>query len=169
LKKKQITKVKARGGAKAVAKQDDFCKFENPKVHPELKSYFAYCLTKAAIRLRTSMDERLKPYNMISPQLGLLRLIEVNGFISQGELGQTIGIDKATMVKLIDNLEEGQYLVRKGCEKDRRIKYLSLTAAGTKMLLKGNKLRLEVERDFLSPLTAEERSVLEKALPKLVR
>lgn len=167
--KKQITKVKSKDVARAATQQNDFCKFENPKVHPELKSYFAYCLTKAAMRLRAAMDERLKPYNLISPQLGLLRLIEMHVSISQGELGQTMGIDKATMVKLVDNLEKSNFLVRKGCEKDRRIKYLSLTAAGKKMLLKGTKLREEIEKDFLSPLTAEERAVLEKALPKLIR
>lgn len=121
------------------------------------------------MRLRLYLDEKLKPYNLIAPQLGMLRVINTAGSISQGELAQSMGIDKATMVKFIDNMEKDKYVVRKGCEKDRRIKYLSLTASGKKMLLKGSDLRAEAETEFLAPLTAAEKAVLEKALPKLVR
>lgn len=166
MKKKQAGK---KAGISKTSAVENCESYENLTIHPELKSYFSYCLKKASVRLRGMMDKVLEPYNLIAPQLGMMRLIDVHGEVSQSELAQSMGIDKATMVKFIDEMEKSKFVVRIGCETDRRIKYIALTPAGKKMLLKGNELRLAVEKEFLSPLTAQERALLEKALPKLLR
>ncbi len=43
---------------------------------------------------------------LVSPQFGILRLLQLLGPMSQITLGQDLGIDKASMVKFIDGIEK---------------------------------------------------------------
>lgn len=137
-------------------------------VHPALKGYLGYCLVRSAYKLRAMMDEALADLDLIAPMLGILRVLRDSGPISQIELGRAIGIDKASMVKVIDHLQATGFVTRTEGTPDRRVKLISLTANGAKRLEKAAKIRDEVERKFLAPLSAEEQKVLRAALPKLL-
>lgn len=139
------------------------------RVHPTLQAYLGYCLYKAALTHRSKLDEALSDYGLIGPQLGLLCLLHSHGTCSQGDLGESMSIDKATMVKLLDGLESQEFVKREGNPHDRRIKDVSLTAHGKKNFEKLLKLREIVEKDFLSVLSGEEEKQLRKILPKLLR
>jgi DNA-binding MarR family transcriptional regulator len=138
-------------------------------VHPNLKTNFCYCFYKAAARMRVLLDARLQPLGLIAPQLGLLRLLNDFTLLSQVELGAQMGIDKATMVKLIDSLEKQKLVTRKSDSKDRRVKIIQMTAQGKKMLDKAAQVRESVESELLSGLDKEERDVLRVAIPKLLK
>jgi DNA-binding MarR family transcriptional regulator len=137
-------------------------------VHPALKSYLGYCLVRSALKLRGMMDEALSDFGLIAPMLGIMRVLRETGPISQIELGRTIGIDKASMVKIIDHLQSLKFVTRTEGTPDRRVKLISLTSEGTKSLEKAAKVREKVEKVFLSSLSAEEQRVLRAALPKLL-
>lgn len=138
-------------------------------VHPTLQAYLGYCLYKAALTHRSKLDEALSDYGLIGPQLGLLCLLHSHGTSSQGDLGDAMSIDKATMVKLLDGLESQEFVKREGNPHDRRIKDVSLTPHGKKSFEKLLKLREIVEKDFLSVLSAQEQKQLREILPKLLR
>ena len=89
--------------------------------------------------------------------------------MSQVELGREMSIDKATIVKLVDRLETKNYLERNFREGDRRVNELAITDKGRKFLEVASKVRRSVEEDFLSPLSAQERKLLEKMMPKLLK
>lgn len=138
-------------------------------VHPNLRNYFGYCLYKSAARLRLSLDKALAKHGLVAPQLGILRLLEWDGPTSQIQLGRLLGIDKATMVKWIDGLERQGSVLRAGSGKDRRVKFVEVTAKGREILQAASKVRDRAEKEFLSPLTEKERQALRTILPKLLK
>jgi DNA-binding MarR family transcriptional regulator len=69
--------------------------------------------------------------NRLRPGLfSLLVLVKANPGISQIELGTHLGVDKASMVALLDRLERTQLIARKRCTRDRRRQGIFLTADG---------------------------------------
>lgn len=137
-------------------------------VHPILRVYFGYCLTKAALKHRLLLTERLSKFKLITPQLGIMKLLEVLGPTSQVSLGQEMHIDKASMVKFIDGLEQQKYVRRTTDTKDRRIKLVELTAKGLKDLKTLATIRQTAEDEFLSPLSEKEKAQLRELIAKLI-
>ncbi|MFZ3229491.1 MAG: MarR family transcriptional regulator [Pseudobdellovibrio sp.] len=138
------------------------------KVHPLLKDYFGYCFYKGALIIRERIAEKVLDFGLVPPHLGLLRLLKDLGEHSQNQLAEQLGIDKATMVKLIDQLEKLKLIERTQEKKDRRIWKISITSAGEKVLAKVSVIRHQVESDFLSCLTEAEKKVLLRCIPQLL-
>ena len=65
---------------------------------------------------------------------GLLVLVEANPGIAQIELGTHLGIDKASIVALLDRLEKSGLLARRRCTRDRRRQGIYLTERGAAAL-----------------------------------
>jgi DNA-binding MarR family transcriptional regulator len=65
---------------------------------------------------------------------GLLVLVEANPGIAQFELGTHLGIDKASIVALLDRLEKSGLLARRRCTRDRRRQGIYLTERGAGVL-----------------------------------
>lgn len=139
------------------------------KVHPLLKNYFGYCLYKSAMRLRSELDKAYENLHLIAPQCGILYLLEHTGDMSQIALGDELGIDKTSMVKLIDGLEKNKLVERRVDTVDRRVKLVSITKKGLKQLAEVRSIKKTVEDEFLKVLTPEERKSLESIMPKLLR
>lgn len=118
--------------------------------------------------MRGRMDESLKRYQMITPQYAMLRILNIEGRMTQVELGTYLAMDKATMVRMLDSLENLKYVKRVQSEKDRRSKYLELTPAGKKVMAALEKIRNAVEREFLSPLGSQEEAQLRAIVGKLL-
>ncbi|MGZ3692864.1 MAG: MarR family winged helix-turn-helix transcriptional regulator [Bdellovibrionota bacterium] len=155
-----------------MASVSEFCAggFSNDTVvNPHLKNYFGYCLYKSAARMKAMLELALVDHGLVTSDLGILRILEAGGPLSQVELGGSMGIDKATMVKLIDGLEEKKLVERKGSGGDRRVKLVQITAAGVKKRKIVALVRDKVEKDFLAHLTETERQALRTILPKLLK
>jgi DNA-binding MarR family transcriptional regulator len=140
---------------------------QKPCLHQDLRRYLGYCFYKLAIALRTKVDQRYAPLGLVAPQFGMLIILEKSGPLTQNELGQSMVIDKATMVRLIDILEEKKLLTRTQSKTDRRANYLEITKAGRAMLEKLDHQRKEAEAEFLAPLSASERQQLTAIVDKL--
>ena len=65
---------------------------------------------------------------------GLLVLVEANPGIAQFELGTHLGIDKASIVALLDRLEKSDLLARRRSTRDRRRQGIYLTERGAAAL-----------------------------------
>lgn len=141
---------------------------ETPGVHPALKVYFGYCLTKAALKHKSMLAQELSKFKVVGPQLGIMKLLQIMGPTSQISLGQDMHVDKASMVKFIDGLEKQKFVRRVTDKKDRRIKLVELTEKGAKTLEILAEIRKQVEDEFLSPLTKKEKEALKEIISKLV-
>lgn len=64
----------------------------------------------------------------------LLVLVQNNPGIAQIELGTHLGVDKASMVALLDRLERAELIARKRCKLDRRRQGIFLTEVGAQSL-----------------------------------
>jgi DNA-binding MarR family transcriptional regulator len=71
------------------------------------------------------------------------------------------------MVALVDDLEERGLAVRRRSPTDRRAYAIELTEAGAALQGRAQQLLETCEREFLSPLGAEERRVLQSLLERL--
>lgn len=71
----------------------------------------------------------------VTPGLfGVLVIIDANPGLSQSALAQAIGIERSTMVAIIDRLQAEGWVQRNVAAHDRRSYALELTAEGTAML-----------------------------------
>ena len=137
-------------------------------VHPFLKEYFGYCLFKASAWHRALMNKALKKYDLQNYHLGIMKVLEITGQSSQMQLGEELGIDKASMVKLIDHLESKKYLVRLPHPTDRRVKNIKLTSSGLKMCALCTELKEETEAEFFKDIKPQEAELLKQLIPRLL-
>ena len=79
-----------------------------------------------------------------------------------------MGIDRSTMVSLIDQLESAGLAKRRPSAKDRRAREIEITPKGRRLLQRARRMISEVQDEVLAGLTAEERrqllSLLRRAL-----
>lgn len=127
-----------------------------------------YGLFKVAMRMRAQLDDSIADYRLISPQYAMLRILDMEGRLTQVELGSYLAMDKATMVRMLDSLEDLKYLKRVRSDLDRRSKFLELTPAGKKAMVAIAKIRATSEAEFFSPLTTREQTQLRGIVRKLL-
>lgn len=96
----------------------------------------------------------------------MLVLIESNPGVTQGRLAEAMGLDRSTMVGLVDALEERGLVERRRGE-DRRTNLLWLTASGRRLLGSAKQRIARHERRVATLLTAAERAQLLALLGKL--
>src|SRR5687767_13988095 len=73
-------------------------------------------------------------------EFGLLVLVERNGGLSQMTLARALGIDRSTLVPILDRLQGRGLVVRRRSPTDGRMHALALTPNGTKALARYTKL-----------------------------
>jgi DNA-binding MarR family transcriptional regulator len=103
----------------------------------------------------------------LSPgRVGILLLIDANAGVTQSGLAQAVGLDRSTMVGLVDKLEERGLIERRRGE-DRRTNGLWLTRSGRALVVHLKRRIALHERRVAAKLTAAERSELIALLEKL--
>ena len=97
----------------------------------------------------------------LTPALfALLNVIGAREGAIQQELGAAIGIDRTTMVSLIDQLESAGLAKRRPSAKDRRAREIAITPKGRSLLGRARRMISQAEDDVLAGLTAEQRREL---------
>jgi len=97
-----------------------------------LNEQFAESLHLVAHAWRTELDRRLRPSGFTHSRWLLLLQLSRHDGCSHRELANHMGIESATLVKLVDRMEREGMLKRCGSETDRRVKHLRLSPAGKK-------------------------------------
>jgi DNA-binding MarR family transcriptional regulator len=138
------------------------------KVHPGLKSYFCYCLHKAAIMHKAQVEKDLSVHGIAAHHLAVLGVIEMSEKISQNHVAEELGIDKASMVKLVDFLEQKELIERRQSAQDRRVNFLVLTPKGKKTFQKGTELTLIAENNALEGFSEEEQNTIKEFLLRIL-
>ncbi|MGE4079970.1 MAG: MarR family winged helix-turn-helix transcriptional regulator [Reyranella sp.] len=106
----------------------------------------------------------------LSPgEFGLLVLVDRNAGLSQTTLARALGIDRSTLVPILDRLQSRDLLVRRRSPTDGRTHALALTAQGRKALTRFTRLVATHEKRIASGLSASEMQVLIGLLDKVYR
>lgn len=95
-----------------------------------LYEQFAESLHQVAHAWRIELDRRLRPSGFSHSRWLLLLHLSRHDGCTHHELAQHMGIEAATLVRLVDRMEQEGMLKRCGSETDRRVKHLRLSADG---------------------------------------
>ena len=129
-----------------------------------------YLLKHAQQQFSELTATRFAPLGISGREAGVLRAVGRGGDgpASQGEVARRLGVDRTTMVALIDELQGKGLVLRRQDPDDRRKNAVELTDAGRRALEEADRAADEVERAFLAPLTAAEAEQFRRALQALV-
>ncbi len=100
-------------------------------------------------------------------EFGLLVLVERNAGLSQMALARALGIDRSTLVPILNRLQARGLLVRRGSPTDGRAHALGLTPHGETALATFSKLVKAHEKRVASSLSAAETQTLIALLEKV--
>ncbi|GAB6899101.1 MarR family winged helix-turn-helix transcriptional regulator [Kineosporia succinea] len=84
------------------------------------RDVLAYLLKHATAKLTAATDTALEPYGIDSKDFGALRVLAHREPASQLQVARTLGIDRTTMVALLDALERKGVVARRPDPADRR-------------------------------------------------
>ena len=99
---------------------------------------------------------------------GALIVLVQEGPLSQQRLGERQGIDRTTMVAVVDELERAGFVERRRDPSDRRAYSLQATASGRRVLQQAGEVAKRAEDEFLAPLPDADRRRLKQMLRTLL-
>ena len=108
----------------------------------------------------TRAAEVLGSVGLTPAVFALLNVVGAREGAIQQELGSALGIDRSTMVSLIDQLESAGLARRRPSATDRRAREIAITPKGRRLLQQARRLLCEVEDEVLAGLNARERQEL---------
>lgn len=120
------------------------------------------------VRLTASIDAALEPLGVDSKDFGALRVLAHGEPASQLQVAQTLGVDRTTMVALLDALERKGVVTRRPDPADRRRNVVELTARGTQTYEAARVAHEEAERAFLAAVGPGAADGLRETLRALV-
>jgi len=116
-----------------------------------------------------AIEAELARPNLSGREFAALTLIDAEGPASQQRLAGRIGVDRTTMVGLIDALEEKGLVSRRRDPNDRRAYVLEATPAGRDTLRDALTAVELGEKQALASLTNTESATLKHTLQRLVQ
>lgn len=104
----------------------------------------------------------------LSPgEFGILVLVERNPDLSQTALARAIGVDRSTLVPILDRLEQHGLVMRKAAPSDRRRHALALGRRGTRLMADYTSAVRKHERRIQRHLSPRESAQLLRLLDRL--
>jgi DNA-binding MarR family transcriptional regulator len=134
---------------------------------PEFGGHLGFLLAKAHRALIDEADAVIGD-ELLVRHFAILSVLLYHGGLRQTDLGGVMGIDRTTMMKIIDDLEQRGMLRRSPHAEDRRANALDITAKGRHWRERMLPRLVEQESIFLAPLSQGERTLLQEILLRLV-
>lgn len=142
----------------------------SPSDRPELGALdrlVGYHLRRASAMFAGDFARTLAGTGMRQVLFGILSIVRSNAGINQGNVGRLLGIQRANMVALINELVDGGLLARVQASDDRRAFALTLTDAGQTRLDECLALIERHEAELLGDLSASEQRQLVGLLARI--
>ena len=111
-----------------------------------------YLLKHAHLALEQRTDAVLADLGLTARDLGVLRVIASGEARSQQEAATVLGVDRTSMVALLDALERRGIVARKPSELDRRRNAVELTHDGRSLFQRAEQRSTEAEQAFTATL-----------------
>jgi DNA-binding MarR family transcriptional regulator len=147
-----------------VRRYDSFVPVEYPKA---LDARIGFLLARAHLIARAEADRALAKLGLSMKGYAALATLVSDGPLSQQRLSRRIRMDPATMVDVIDSLEQSGHLLRRRNPEDRREYALLTTAKGRSLLARAEKALDAAERETVRDLGAEDTRALKGLLGRI--
>lgn len=134
--------------------------------HGILPDLIGYQLRLAQLAVFRDFERTVGDLGVSPGRVGVLVLINGNPGITQSRLAEAVGLDRSTLVPVLDDLERRGFVERRRGT-DRRTNGLSLTASGKQLLGRVKRRIAAHERRMVSGLSEVERAQLVALLAKL--
>lgn len=125
-----------------------------------LPQLMGYQMRRAQVRIFLDFSETMQATQITPGQFGALALISANPGLTQSALARAIGIERSTMVAVIDTLEGRGLVERRPSPVDRRSYALVLSRDGKALLEQLRPLVRGHEDRIAGRLSGEERRLL---------
>lgn len=139
----------------------------SPQLPPSMRDRVPFLLFRASASSQALANEMLSEMALDARQVGILTIVTEFEPKTQKALADALGIDRTTMVNLIDDLEGKGYAERRRHPADRRAFLIHPTESGRAAKLAAVQILDRQQRRFLSPLTTAERRQLAALLKRL--
>jgi DNA-binding MarR family transcriptional regulator len=127
-----------------------------------------WLLHKAAIRMRADLDRLAADAGMTDVRDWMVLAALTEGVqCTQLELSRSLGLDKTTLITVLDRLEQRELIVRTADPSDRRVRIPRITAAGRQLQIKFAVDRDEAEAQLLAGIEPEQRALLVTLLTRI--
>jgi len=131
-----------------------------------LDDHLGYLVRRLQLWIFQDFTRTLRKFAIRPAQYSVLVVIEANAGLSQAEVAETLGIERARLVRLLDGLEQRGLIRRLQSPRDRRSHALVLTRDGARKLKPIRALAVMHEARLEAALGADTRTLLLTALRK---
>jgi DNA-binding MarR family transcriptional regulator len=135
---------------------------------PALAARLGYLLGQAHLAHRRFAGPPLASLGISPKAFGALSVLADEGAQSQQRLGERTGLDRTTMVAIVDELERQGFVERARNPHDRRAYALRPTSEGRRVLARASRAAERAEDEFLARLSTSEQRQLKELLRRLV-
>jgi DNA-binding MarR family transcriptional regulator len=133
-----------------------------PDAPEPLRESIAFLVTRIHHRMHREFAAALEPLRIEPRDFGTLTALQATGPISQAELARHLGVSGASMVQIVDDLENRGLLERRRLATDRRTQVLHLLPEVPEVLAEASRLaRLHTQPLLGDPSTASTRRLVE--------
>ena len=139
----------------------------NPAAADRVRAHddvLGYLLKHAHHALEQRTDAALADMGLTARDLGALRVIAGSEARSQQEVAAVLGVDRTSMVALLDALERRGIVTRKPSERDRRRNEVELTQDGRNLFQRAEQRSTQAEQAFTAALGDAGGAELRRAL-----
>jgi DNA-binding MarR family transcriptional regulator len=142
------------------------------KASPELdlgllEDSLGYALRMASFAATQRFHKVMRPFHLRPAQFSTLVLIGANPGVRQRDLCETLGIEKANFVGLLDILEHRNLVERRAEPEDRRRYAIFLTKEGQALLRRASQTHAAMEKSLRKQLSIGNRRDLLETLSRL--
>ena len=127
-----------------------------------------FVLSALAVTVTESLEKALAPLGLRLRHYRLLRVLLFEGPQPQNGLSAKLGVDRTTVVALVDYLEGRKLAKRTRDPKDRRAYYVAITPGGKEAAHKATVVTNRIEEEMFAPLASRERATLRKLSTRLL-
>jgi DNA-binding MarR family transcriptional regulator len=129
-----------------------------------LDGHLGYFVRRLQVWIFQDFVRSLASFDIRPAQYSVLVVIEANPGLSQADLAERLGIERARLVRLLDALEKRGLIRRRSSPLDRRSHALFLTREGERNLKRMKLLAAEHEANLARRLGPEKRQAVLAAL-----
>ncbi len=139
-----------------------------PRPPKELLATSTFLLKRLGFAAKYRSQDAFEGTGLTAFHYGVLALLEEDPAETQAVIADALGYDRSHLVRLLDELEERDLVVRQRDPGDRRRHVVTLTPDGREMLGRMRAIVREMNDEFLSPLDADQQAQLHALLARLI-